>query len=154
LARGHHLHLVASLVEGDFGKEVLLLLKRVSDEGGNLWALIGHRKSPFAVVRQPCRTAHGIGDERVPRSRRSGHLWRRIPRCALLAALQFSETLIEHTMPPRSLRRREEPTLFPETPSRPSSPGIVARQPKRSGQPASRNTSRPLPDRRITLPHA
>src|SRR5262249_6354450 len=54
LARGHHLHLVASLVEGDFGKEVLLLLKRVSDEGGNLWALIGHRKSPFAVVRQPC----------------------------------------------------------------------------------------------------
>src|SRR5262249_16285711 len=38
LARGHHLHLVASLVEGDFGKEVLLLLKRVSDEGGNLWA--------------------------------------------------------------------------------------------------------------------
>src|SRR5215813_2509040 len=80
LARGHHLDLVASLVEGDFGKEVLLLLKRVSDEGGNLWALIGHRKSPFAVVRQPCRTAHGIGDERVPRSRRSGHLWRRIPR--------------------------------------------------------------------------
>src|SRR5262245_59403323 len=39
LARGHHLHLVASLVEGDFGKEVLLLLTRVSDEGGNLWAL-------------------------------------------------------------------------------------------------------------------
>src|SRR5262245_26339259 len=80
LARGHHLHLVASLVEGDFGKEVLLLLKRVSDEGGNLWALIGHRKSPFAVVRQPCRIAHGIADQRVPRSRRSGHLWRRIPR--------------------------------------------------------------------------
>src|SRR5262249_20837395 len=67
LTRGHHFNLVAGLVEGDFGKEVLLLLKRVSDEGGNLWALIGHRKSPFAVVRQPCRTAHGIGDERVPR---------------------------------------------------------------------------------------
>src|SRR5262245_1281989 len=49
LARGHHLHLVASLIEGDLGKEVLLLLKRVSDEGGNLWALIGHRKSPFAL---------------------------------------------------------------------------------------------------------
>src|SRR5215471_8883989 len=80
LARGHHLHLVASLIEGDLGKEVLLLLKRVSDQSGNLWALIGHRKSPFAVVRQPCRTAHVIGDERVPRSRRSGHLWRRIPR--------------------------------------------------------------------------
>src|SRR5262249_565532 len=31
LARGHHLGLVASLLEGDLGKEVLLLLKRVSD---------------------------------------------------------------------------------------------------------------------------
>src|SRR5262249_50084414 len=79
LTRGHHLDLIASLVEGDLGKEVLLLLKRVSDEGGNLWALIGHRKSPFTVVRQPCRSAHGIGDESVPRSRRSGHLRRRIP---------------------------------------------------------------------------
>jgi hypothetical protein len=54
LARGHHLDLVAGFIEGDLGKEVLLLLKRVSDESGNLWALIGHRKSPFAVVRQPC----------------------------------------------------------------------------------------------------
>src|SRR5262249_38908392 len=47
LARGHHLDLVASFVEGDLGKEVLLLLKRVSEKGGNLWPLIGHRKSPF-----------------------------------------------------------------------------------------------------------
>src|SRR5262249_22487147 len=31
LARGHHLDLVASLIEGDLGKEILLLLKRVSD---------------------------------------------------------------------------------------------------------------------------
>src|SRR5262245_16664811 len=54
LTRGHHLDLIAGLVEGELGKEVLLLLKRVSDESGNLWALIGHRKSPFAVVRQPC----------------------------------------------------------------------------------------------------
>src|SRR5215831_12452135 len=36
LTRGHHLDLVASLIEGDLGKEVLLLLKRVSDESGNL----------------------------------------------------------------------------------------------------------------------
>src|SRR5215813_11727147 len=54
LTRGHHLNLVSSFVEGDLGKEVLLLLKRVSDEGGNLWALIGHRKPPFAVICQPC----------------------------------------------------------------------------------------------------
>src|SRR5262245_33559882 len=51
LTRGHHLNLVSSFVEGDFGKEVLLLLKRVSDEGGNLWALIGHRQSPSAFCR-------------------------------------------------------------------------------------------------------
>src|SRR5262249_20641634 len=49
LTRGHHLDLIAGLVESDLGKEVLLLLKCVSDEGGNLWALIGHRKSPFAL---------------------------------------------------------------------------------------------------------
>src|SRR5262249_55601259 len=66
LTRGPHLDLIAGLVESDLGKEVLLLLKRVSDEGGNLWALIGHRKSPFAVVRKPCRTAHGFGKERAP----------------------------------------------------------------------------------------
>src|SRR5262249_46383865 len=54
LARGHHLDLVASFVEGDLGKEVLLLLKRVSEKGGSLWPLIGHRKSPLAFVRQPC----------------------------------------------------------------------------------------------------
>src|SRR5215510_5016337 len=42
LARGHHLDLVASLIEGDLGKEVLLLLKRVSDESGNLWACVVH----------------------------------------------------------------------------------------------------------------
>src|SRR5215470_1551084 len=42
LARGHHLHLVASLIEGDLGKEVLLLLKRVSDQSGNLRTSVGH----------------------------------------------------------------------------------------------------------------
>src|SRR5215467_11052390 len=42
LARGHHLDLVASLIEGDLGKEVLLLLKRVSDQSSNLWAWAGH----------------------------------------------------------------------------------------------------------------
>src|SRR5262245_53581437 len=42
LTRGHHLDLVASLIEGDLGKEVLLLLKRVSDESGNLWACVVH----------------------------------------------------------------------------------------------------------------
>src|SRR5215475_4581400 len=42
LARGHHLDLVASLIEGDLGKEVLLLLKCVGDQGGNLWASVGH----------------------------------------------------------------------------------------------------------------
>src|SRR5262245_6535003 len=72
LTRGHHLDLIAGLVESDLGKEVLLLLKRVSDEGGNLWALIGHRKSPFAVVRKPCRTAHGFGKERAPAIRSKG----------------------------------------------------------------------------------
>src|SRR5262249_1712078 len=72
LMRGHHLDLIAGLVESDLGKEVLLLLKRVSDEGGNLWALIGHRKSPFSVVRKPCRTAHGFGEEREPHSHAEG----------------------------------------------------------------------------------
>src|SRR5262249_40629526 len=42
LARGHHLDLVASLIEGDLGKEVLLLLKRVRDQSGNLWTSVGH----------------------------------------------------------------------------------------------------------------
>src|SRR5262249_36694556 len=42
LARGHHLDLVASLIEGNLGKEVLLLLKRVSNQGGNLWACVVH----------------------------------------------------------------------------------------------------------------
>src|SRR5262245_39896023 len=42
LARRHHLDLVASLIEGDLGKEVLLLLKRVSDQSGNLRASVGH----------------------------------------------------------------------------------------------------------------
>src|SRR5262245_33347475 len=42
LARGHYLDLVASLVEGDLGKEVLLFLKPVSDQSGNLWASVGH----------------------------------------------------------------------------------------------------------------
>src|SRR5262245_57988459 len=42
LMRGLHFDLIAGFVEGDLGKEVLLLLKCVSDEGGNLWALIGH----------------------------------------------------------------------------------------------------------------
>src|SRR5262249_59680434 len=54
LTRGHHLDLITALVEGDLGKEALLLLKRVSDEGGNLWALIRHRNSPPSVVREPC----------------------------------------------------------------------------------------------------
>src|SRR5215510_8591377 len=81
LTRGHHLDLIAGFVEGDLGKKVLLLLKCVSDEGGNLWALIGHRRSPFAVVREPCRAAHGFGNERlrnkvVPRSRRRRRLYR------------------------------------------------------------------------------
>jgi len=31
-----------SLVEGDLGKEVLLLLERVSDQSGNLWTSVGH----------------------------------------------------------------------------------------------------------------
>src|SRR5262249_53821360 len=42
LARGHHLDLVASLIEGDLRKEVLFLLKRVSDQSGHLWASFGH----------------------------------------------------------------------------------------------------------------
>src|SRR5215813_12402312 len=42
LVRGHHLDLIASLIEGDLGKEVLFLLKRVSDQSGNLWAWVGH----------------------------------------------------------------------------------------------------------------
>src|SRR5262245_41589657 len=49
LTRGYHLHLVAGFVEGDLRKKVLLLLKCVSDEGCNLWALIGHRKSPSVL---------------------------------------------------------------------------------------------------------
>src|SRR5262245_2080643 len=61
LARGHHLHLVAGFVEGDLRKEVLLLLKRVSDEGCKLWALISHPKSPSACAREPCRIDHRIG---------------------------------------------------------------------------------------------
>src|SRR5262245_11470306 len=42
LARGYHLDLVASLIEGDLGKEVLLLLKPVSDQSGNPWTSVGH----------------------------------------------------------------------------------------------------------------
>src|SRR5262245_50017652 len=52
LARGHHLDLVASLIEGDLGKEVLLLLKRVSDESGNLWASVIHS---FCLLCATCR---------------------------------------------------------------------------------------------------
>src|SRR5262249_27942971 len=64
LARGHHLHLVASLIEGDLGKEVLLLLKRVSDQSGNLRASVGH-----GVVSRVCastRTVKG-SDRRRPK---------------------------------------------------------------------------------------
>src|SRR5262245_24035987 len=49
LARGHHLDLVASLIESNLGKEVLLLLKRVSDESGNLWACVVHGFCPLSV---------------------------------------------------------------------------------------------------------
>src|SRR5262245_20301650 len=56
LARGHHLDLVASLIEGDLGKEVLLLLKRVSDESGNLWASVVHRFCTLYVSYRVCST--------------------------------------------------------------------------------------------------
>src|SRR5262249_52868584 len=42
LARGHHLDFIAGLIEGDLRKEVLLLLKRVSDQSGNLGGSVGH----------------------------------------------------------------------------------------------------------------
>jgi hypothetical protein len=48
-------HIVLGLVEGELGKEEFLLLKRVSDEGGDPWA-ISHRKAPSAFVREPCRS--------------------------------------------------------------------------------------------------
>src|SRR5215813_3766164 len=57
LARGHHLDLVASFIEGDLGKEVFLLLKGISDEGSNLWASVSHCVVSFGVsVRRvhPC----------------------------------------------------------------------------------------------------
>src|SRR5262245_6299262 len=41
-ARGHHLDLIASFIESDLGKEVLLLLKRISDQSGDLRASVGH----------------------------------------------------------------------------------------------------------------
>src|SRR5262245_29799877 len=49
LARGYHLDLVTSFIEGDLGKEVFLLLKGISDEGSNLWALVGHCVVSFGV---------------------------------------------------------------------------------------------------------
>src|SRR5262249_34364558 len=42
LARGHYLDFISSLIEGDLGKEVLLLLKRVGDQSGNLGGSVGH----------------------------------------------------------------------------------------------------------------
>src|SRR5262245_64778623 len=69
LARGHHRHLVASLVEGDFGKEVLLLLKRVSDQSGNLRPSVGH-----GVVSHVCastRTVKGSDGRRPKDIRRN-----------------------------------------------------------------------------------
>src|SRR5262249_1634880 len=51
LARGHHLDLIASLIESDLGKEVLLLLKRVSDQSGNLWASVGHCLVSYVLCR-------------------------------------------------------------------------------------------------------
>src|SRR5262249_28183863 len=68
LARGHHLDLVASLIEGDLGKEVLLLLKRVSDQSGNLRASVGH-----GVVSRVCastRTVKGSDGRRPKEIRR------------------------------------------------------------------------------------
>src|SRR5262245_57704550 len=46
LAQGHHLDLVASLVECHLGKEVLLLLKCICYKRGNL-ALVGHEQPPY-----------------------------------------------------------------------------------------------------------
>src|SRR5262245_45012701 len=46
LTRGHHLDLIAGLVEGDLGKEVLLLLKRVSDDRTNNAAVFAEREDP------------------------------------------------------------------------------------------------------------
>src|SRR5262249_28035183 len=69
LARGPHLHLVASLIEGDLGKEVLLLLKRVSDQSGNLRASVGH-----GVVSHVCastRTVKGSDGRRPKDIRRN-----------------------------------------------------------------------------------
>src|SRR5262245_47434222 len=63
LARGHHLHLVASLVEGDFGKEVLLLLKRVSDQSGNLWASVVHGFCLLCFCVDPNSQFPPLGDE-------------------------------------------------------------------------------------------
>src|SRR5262245_40223105 len=63
--RGHHLDLIAGFVEGDLGKEVLLLLKCVSDEGGNLWALIGHVDLLLPLLGEPCRTRSWFGNERL-----------------------------------------------------------------------------------------
>src|SRR5262245_51591161 len=51
LARGYHLDLVASLIEGDLGKEVLLLLKCIGDQSGNLWASVGHCLVSYVLCR-------------------------------------------------------------------------------------------------------
>src|SRR5262245_23504376 len=84
---------------------------------------------------------------------RISELARSTPRGALLQPFNLREILIEQQCR-GSLERSDGPTLFAEGPSRPSSPGIVAGLPKRSGRPALHNTPRPLPDRRTTLPHA
>src|SRR5262245_11968320 len=51
LARGYHLDLVASLIEGDLGKEVLLLLKCIGNQSGNLWASVGHCLVSYVLCR-------------------------------------------------------------------------------------------------------
>src|SRR5262249_27729101 len=93
LARGHHLDLVASLIEGDLGKEVLLLLKRVSDQSGNLWASVGHRGvscvSMSIRIVSPCplemrRSSFGFDC--------AGPMGRRTDRCLHWGAMR---TLIE-----------------------------------------------------------
>jgi hypothetical protein len=52
LARGHHFDLVACLVEGDLGKEVFLLLKRVGNEGGNLLGVGRSSYDSFGFLRE------------------------------------------------------------------------------------------------------
>src|SRR5262245_27444089 len=76
LARGHHLDLVASLIEGDLGKEVLLLLKRVSDQSGNLWASVVHGFCLLCFCVDPNSQFPPLGDE-------AAQLWIRLRSAAL-----------------------------------------------------------------------